>query len=266
MCFGLLASTCVAAVAYAVAPFLKCHSLTLRYFGFMEVLQALQYASLYADLPACNAVFTTLGYVHVSFQPLFLNLYHAHASENQALRDATKWTTSLCVVAGVLMVLRLRGLVSSWDNFYEWSNQWHYDAGCPCRGYSDFFEANETISYIGPTGHVAWKVNLHGFTYFYPTMNIHFFLSFVLPLVVARTVTRSMVVLCVGLGFSFLLSTDRNEAPPMWCLVHPLIILSAVFGRLCERWCGGNSRRRPIGTGSLRLGPLVHSAATLRGE
>ncbi|MEE4118443.1 MAG: DUF5765 domain-containing protein, partial [Paracoccaceae bacterium] len=113
MCMGLAASLGMMAAGATGTAITLCRgehraiSLTLGYFTLMEALQVAGYATLdQCGSPVNNAV-TLASYLHIAFQPLFINAFAmaiAPSAVSPALRRAVY---ALAALATLALLVRL---------------------------------------------------------------------------------------------------------------------------------------------------------------
>ena len=122
-----------------------------------------------------SQILTILGYLHVCFQPLVVNTYLFHRSQNP---DARSTVLRLCVAGGMFMAARLPGLASSLGNLLNpaWARKaagsgfdltaapWPdlppaAASGVPALCAMDALCGRRLCSFMG-TRHVAWSLPL----------------------------------------------------------------------------------------------------------
>ena len=232
MCYDPVMSLFFATGGFITSYWLKLKRATpylympVVYFSIMEIFQTIQYFSITYELYTLNKHVTTLSYIHICFQPIFFNMFQ-YGYSNKYTNTYHFVVYPLCFIGGLGMIMRLRNINIFYDNFYEyWLNK-HIINGCYCDNYVDYFESTRTIAFIGKEDHVGWEVNLHKPLYVSYGMNIHWFLTFMLPTVVERTITIPTILYLVGLFTSHVLSDNLHVQPALWCLIHiPLMILA----------------------------------------
>lgn len=204
----------------------------LAYFSIMELFQASQYMAIYSELFTLNHVTTMLSYIHICFQPLFLNIFQTAYSNTNA-HYYHRIVYPLCIIAGFGMLLRLKGYNYYYDELYKKSLQIYTNETCLCTNYFDHFESNYTLAFIDNISHhVGWNISLYKPTYFTYSLNMHGFLTFVLPFVIERSITVPTAIYIIGIIIGTYSSSNINVQPAMWCYVHvPLMIAS-----LCYYW------------------------------
>lgn len=235
MCYGIGMSLLFSISGFTTSFYLKLNNASfhfyfpIAYFSLMELFQAIQYLSVANSLHSLNTVFTIASYIHICFQPIFFNMFQYGYSNNNA-NIYYRIVYPLCFLGGLGMLMKMRDISTVYDNLYEYFLDYHSITGCNCNNYVDFFESNKTLAFIDSAdNHIGWEVNLHKPTYCTYGMNLHFFLTFILPTVVERTVTMPTVLYFIGATGSFFLSKNLHVVPAIWCLIHiPIMILGVV--------------------------------------
>jgi hypothetical protein len=171
-------------------------SIGIGYFALMEILQFFQYGVINQCDNPTNQYLTDLGYLHICFQPLFVNLW---------LFAFTKTPNLLFVYmsffAGLLLASRL--LFVKDRELCDTKNE-------PICG-------PKTCSYSGEK-HVAWNVRLRapGKYWFTPSIGLHFFM-WVIPTLVTFQTKPLIALLLTGPYLGGLLTSNIHEQPAIWC-------------------------------------------------
>jgi len=81
--------------------------IALGYFSLMELLQAFTYAVIdQCSLPS-NQIATLLSYLHIAFQPFFINLLSMHFIPS-SVRKKIQWPVyAVCFISTIVMLLQL---------------------------------------------------------------------------------------------------------------------------------------------------------------
>ena len=187
--FGLLAS----AYFYKQSRYA---SIGIGYFALMEILQFFQYGVINQCDNPINKYLTDIGYLHICFQPVFINLW---------LFAFTKTPNFIFVYmsffAGLLLASRLLFVKNS--ELCDTKNE-------PICG-------PKTCSYSGEK-HVAWNVRLRapGKYWFTPSIGLHFFM-WVIPTLVTFQTKPLIALLLTGPYLGGLLTNNIHEQPAIWC-------------------------------------------------
>jgi hypothetical protein len=193
--------------------------LPLVYFSLMELLQGLTYSVIDQCALPSNQIATLLGYLHISFQPFFINMlamYFIPATVRQKIQG---WVYGVCFVSAIFMLLQLYP--------FEW-------AGRCILGY---FLCSDRLCSASGNWHIAWELPVNGLTnaiaahpfwgYIftgYPTYKIAVFF---MPLLYGswRLTTYHFLI---GPSLSMALTTNMNEVAAIWCLLSIGILVIVI--------------------------------------
>lgn len=226
MCWSGEASAvlaCVGIAGTAYAAYKKQHPvlwMTLGYFTSMEVLQA--YTYMYIDqcgLPQ-NQIATLLGYLHIAFQPFFINALSMYFLPNQVRQKIQIPVYFLCFVSAIVMIIQVYP--------FDWAGA--CDLGRPLCG--------KTLCSVRGEWHIAWDVPANAIGNVFHTMDLPFrgwqsgyptyvFVGFVLPLMYGswRFTTYHYFM---GPFLASLTTDNINEWPAVWCLLSIAFLLIVV--------------------------------------
>jgi hypothetical protein len=241
MCWSGEASAMLATSGFATASYLAYKGetrelwLPLTYFACMELLQAATYVYIdQCDTPQ-NQLLTWLGYLHITFQPFFINMVALYFIPAPVKQRISGLVYSLCGLASVAMLLKMYP--------FSWART------C-LRGYEGFC-GPEVCSTSGDW-HIAWQLPLNGLMSNYPDSLIpfqfglhgfaYFAVSFFLPFIYGswRFVALHLVV---GPLLADMLTRHPNEHAAVWCLLSIGLCVSVIKTPLrrllrVERWPG----------------------------
>lgn len=232
MCWSGEASTALASVgiagaawaAYKKEPF----SLwgTLGYFAMMEALQAYTYTVInQCGLPA-NQIATILGYLHIAFQPFFINAISLYFIPQAVAVRSYKIVFGLCFASAMFMMLQLYP--------FEWAGLCE-----PGRALC----SNRLCSVSG-NWHIAWDVPANGignWTYDHGLTGYwtYSFVAFILPLLYGSW-RFTLYHFIMGPFMARMLTNNLNEAPAVWCLLSIgfllIVIKTPVRKILFTKW------------------------------
>ena len=134
----------------------------LGYFSLMELLQAFTYSVIdQCSLPS-NQIATLLGYLHIAFQPFFINAVSMHFIPDQARARIAPVVYSLCFVSAVFMLLQLYP--------FAWAGQ--CDPSMPLCG--------TRLCSVHGNWHIAWQVPTNGMCNSFADRFWHGFPSYVI--------------------------------------------------------------------------------------
>ena len=183
----------------------------LGYFSLMELLQAYTYLVIdQCDNPA-NQIATLLGYLHIAFQPFFINAVSLYFIPEEVRKKISGLVYSLCFAATVLFIMRIYP--------FEWAKsctEVSYRIAL-LGSYFDAFNApfcGSRICSVSGDWHIAWELP----TISHPILdNAYIFVSFILPLVYgAWRITLYHFI--VGPLLAYLTTNNLNEWAAVWCL------------------------------------------------
>jgi len=171
-------------------------SIGIGYFALMEIIQFFQYKVINQCENKENQFLTTLGYLHICFQPLFFNLWLFAFTTNPQFTFIY-----MSFFAGLLLASRL--LFVDDDEVCDDDNE-------PLCG-------QQTCSISGER-HIAWNVRLRsaGKYWFTPSIGLHFFM-WVIPVLTIFQLKPFLALILTGPYAAFLLTSNRNEGPAIWC-------------------------------------------------
>lgn len=194
--------------------------LTLGYFAVMEALQVAGYAVIDQCGTPANRSVTVLSYLHIAFQPIFINAFAMALVPDPVRLRARMWVFAITGLASMVMLAQLLPA----DAFGRCT------PGVPLCA--------ERLCTVSGNWHIAWDIPYNGlmvpidtalgFHSGFPTYMIAVFL---LPLVYGAW---RFVLLHAGAGpvLAWFLTDNPNEIPAIWCLFSIMIILIALFPRI----------------------------------
>jgi hypothetical protein len=226
MCWSLQASALLAGAGAATAVWTarrgepRAITATVAYFALMEGLQAATWPVIdRCDLPA-NQVLTVLGYLHIAFQPLFINAFSLCFVPQAVARRVAPWAYAIAAAAGVLMIVQLHP--------FAWAGACR--AGRPLCG--------EILCSLTGSWHLAWSLPVNGFGNdlgggFWGWLFDHGFpgyaiAGFLLPMAYGAW-RLTLFHYLLGPGLAHLLTNDPREWPAVWCLLSIGIVLVALL-------------------------------------
>jgi hypothetical protein len=235
MCWSLTASAAMVATGSVATVYVAYRRMplavpaTLGYFTLMEALQTAGYLVVGSCGTTANQVITSLSYLHIVFQPFFVNAFAMRLIPEEVGRHIRRSVYGLCAASSAFMLLQLVPL--------DWAGSCRI--GQPLCG-------SELCLRPG-SWHIAWDVPYNGLTIKiddlfglrlgFPT---YILTVFVLPLLYGAwrfTVFHELA----GPVLANYLTKGPNEVPAVWCLFTIAIILVALVPRLMrplkfERW------------------------------
>lgn len=220
MCWSIGASAALTVAGLGVAAHSRARGdkpstwCTLVYFSAMEGLQAVTYLVIDLCSPT-NAFLTTLAYVHIAFQPVFINFISMGFIPDAVRVRIQPAVYGLSFLAALVILLQLAPF--PWSPNCEIGRALCGDALCAVSG----------------TWHIGWTVPYHtlGLPMDFPT---YLLAGFALPILYGAW--RFTLFHFVTGPFAAALTTrNPNEWPAVWCLFSVALILVAMLGPL-RRW------------------------------
>jgi len=168
----------------------------IGYFALMEILQYFQYKVINECNNDYNKFLTNIGYLHICFQPLFVNIWLF-----AFIKKPNFIYLYMCFFAGLLLASRL--LFVKDNELCDTKNE-------PLCG-------PKTCAYSGER-HIAWNLRLRaaGSYWFTPSIGLHFFM-WVVPALTILQVKPILALLLTGPYLGFLLTNNIHEQPAIWC-------------------------------------------------
>ena len=188
---------------------------TLVYFSLMEGLQAITYLVIDACGLPVNALLTTLAYVHIAFQPFFINLISMSFIPDEARRRVAPVVYGLCFASALYMLLQLYP--------FPWSSE--CIVGQTLCG--------TQLCAVSGTWHIGWEIPYRNFGFLmqFPTYVV---VGFLVPLVYGSW-RFTFFHIVTGPTAAYLTTSNPNEWPAVWCLYSVGLVLVAMMGPL-RRW------------------------------
>ncbi|MCX7338303.1 MAG: DUF5765 domain-containing protein [Alphaproteobacteria bacterium] len=182
----------------------------LGYFSLMEALQAYTYSVIdQCSLPS-NQIATLLGYLHIAFQPFFINSISMYFVPDAVRKKIQGPVFCLCFAAAIIMILQVYP--------FDWAG-----TCAPSR-----VLCGKSLCSFHGNWHIAWDVPVNGIWnqvldipilkhilhHGYPYMLVAFFLP-----VIYGSWRMTLYHLIAGPTLAHLLTNNKNEQPAVWCLL-----------------------------------------------
>ncbi|PIR31592.1 MAG: hypothetical protein COV36_07970 [Alphaproteobacteria bacterium CG11_big_fil_rev_8_21_14_0_20_44_7] len=188
----------------------------------MELLQAFTYAYIDECSSPTNQILTLFGYLHIAFQPFFINALSMHFVPEAVKKKVEVPVYILCFASAIFMIIQLYP--------FEWAGQCN-----PARPL-----CGEFMCSVSGNWHIAWEVPTNGIGNWFVDAWIPFFkygfvtyiiTAFWLPLMYGSwriTVYQYLM----GPFLAMRLTDNINEWPAIWCLLSIGILLIVVKTRV----------------------------------
>ncbi|SFK71439.1 hypothetical protein SAMN04488004_101127 [Loktanella salsilacus] len=192
--------------------------MALGYFSSMELLQAFTYSVIDQCALPSNQVATLLSYLHIVFQPFFINMLSMYFIPD-AVRVKIQWPVyTVCFASAIVMLLQLYpfawaglcplGEVLCAERLCSVSGNWHIAWEVPTNGMLNFITVDSWASFLTA----------------YPT---YFIAAFAMPLLYGSW-RITIYHFLIGPQLAVLLTNDPNEVAAIWCLLSIGILLLVV--------------------------------------
>lgn len=229
MCWSLEASAALAVCGTAMTTYAAYTKkpkelwIPLGYFTAMEGLQAFQYVVVdLCGLPL-NEVLTMAAYIHVAFQPFFINMIAMHFIPPKVRAKIAPCVYGLCGIAAASILLQaypfawagscLEGMVMCGSPLCTTSGDWHLAWNVPYNGLTNFMVG--IIPYMSIPGYTLVGMVL---PFIYGSWKLNLYLILVGPVV------------------AWQLTTNINEAVAIWCIFSIGIVMLVVDERLLRKY------------------------------
>jgi hypothetical protein len=234
MCWSGEASTVLATVGIASSAYAAWRReppmlyMALLYFSLMEALQAYTYSVIGQCANPANQIATLLGYLHIAFQPFFVNAVSMYFIPEPVRRRIAVPVYTLCFAAAIVMLIQLYP--------FDWAG--HCDPSRPLCG--------PQLCSVRGNWHIAWEVPTNNIgnwfvgTFFNSGFIAYEIVAFMLPMLYGSWRFTSYHYL-LGPFLSRLLTSNVNEYPAVWCLLSIgllMIVVKTPIRRLLfvRRW------------------------------
>jgi len=222
MCWSGEASAVLAAVGiggtvyamYKKEPMPLC--LALGYFSLMELLQAFTYSVIDQCALPSNQIATLLGYLHIAFQPFFINAVSLHFINRNVAKKVAPFAYTICFISAIVMLIQVYP--------FEWAGMCsnHLRALCSDR-----------LCSVSGSWHIAWDVPANGIGNWLDQYRLlNGYLSYaiaggLLPILYGSWRMTSYHLL-MGPALAKLTTDNLNEWPAVWCLLSIGLLLVVV--------------------------------------
>lgn len=181
----------------------------LAYFSLMELLQAYTYSVIDECLNPRNQIATFLGYMHIAFQPFFINAVALHFIPQNVRRRIAPAVYMFCFAAATIFMMRIypfKWASYCFDRFYQFLPGMNIKYSMPFCG-------REICSTSGQW-HIAWAIPANGSILM---ANSYIYAAFILPLLYG---SWKLVAYHVFTGplLAFMTTNNMNEWAAVWCL------------------------------------------------
>jgi hypothetical protein len=192
--------------------------IALGYFSSMELLQAFTYSVINkCDNPA-NQIATLLGYLHITFQPFFINAVSMYFIDQKVARKIAPAVYIACFISAILMLIQLYPF--PWAEHCDIRRPLCGDMLCSVRG-------NWHIAWLVPTNGIGNLLTRHGIPFFDNGFPGYVIAAFFLPLLYGSW-RCTLYHLAFGVYLANATTNNINEWPAVWCLLSIGLLLVVV--------------------------------------
>ena len=224
MCWSGEASTVLAATGIAGAAYSAMKKdpeplalwVCLLYFASMESLQAVAYSVLNQCDSPLNQMMTLFGYLHITFQPFFINAVALYFMPKDSARIIAPWVYFACFLSAIAMLIQL----------YPFSWAGHCAAGRPLCG--------DVLCTVRGEWHIAWLLPTNGIGNSMAdnaTLGRGFLsyplTAFFLPSLIGSW-RFTLFSFMAGPFLAGLTTSNINEWPAVWCLFSIGLVLAII--------------------------------------
>jgi len=169
----------------------------------MEALQAFTYLVINDCSSSLNQVLTFLGYLHICFQPFFLHMVSMYFIPEQVRSKITKFVFLGFSLTSFLLLLLLYP--------FCWASACDIQREPLC---------SSILCSVSGNWHIAWELPLNGLPW---SIIIYFIGCFLVPLVYGSW-KLTLSHFFFGPTMAYILSSNKNEWPAVWCLMSIALI------------------------------------------
>lgn len=163
---------------------------------------------------------TVLSWIHICFQPLFVNIFMSKFSQNK--NNYWNIIFIICFLYGIYALTTL--------NEFDIQN----DPDCITKNKKNDFCSKHTTSYIGKY-HIAYKFNRDNDILFFPI--IYLILMFIPTLFTNSRILGIIWGLFIGLIYIFFNNIGEGEKAAIWCFLSIIFFLPiAIFNKQISKF------------------------------
>lgn len=191
----------------------------LGYFSLMELLQAYTYTVInQCNLPS-NQIATLIAYLHVAFQPFFLNAMSMYFIPERIRKKIQYPVYFLCFASAIYMIVQLypfdwagkclQGRYFCGPKLCSVSGSWHIAWEIPLNGIGNW-DGRSFLAFLFSSS-ASYPIVTYALPFWYGSWRFIVYLFFVGPLLTS------------------FLTTNLNEHPAVWCLLSIGILMIVII-------------------------------------
>jgi Family of unknown function (DUF5765) len=215
MCWSGEASAVLATAGFASTAYFyhkgesKALCAALAYFSLMELLQAYTYTVIDQCFNPKNQIATFLGYMHIAFQPFFINAVALYFIPEAMRKRIAGWVYILCFAAATIFMMRIypfTGISYCYEKSFQFLLATEIKFEMPFCG--------PQICSTSGNWHIAWAIPANASL---QMANAYVYTAFLLPLLYGSW----KVVLyhfLTGPLLAYFTTSNMNEWAAVWCL------------------------------------------------
>ncbi len=221
MCWSGQASAALATVGIATTAYAWYKKepaplwISLAYFSLMEVLQAFTYSVINQCEAPANQIATLLGYLHITFQPFFINAVSMYFIDQRVAKKIQVPVYIACFISSIVMLIQLYPF--PWAGHCELGRPLCGDVLCSVRGdwhIAWIVPANGLGNWLHQAGIPPWRNG-------YPSYVI---VGFILPFLYGSW-RFTAYHLIFGVMLARMSTSNINEWPAIWCLFSIALLI-----------------------------------------
>lgn len=217
MCWSATASLAFGATGVVVAGTAhqrgvgRGFTIPLAYFSLMEFLQFASYLYLNECSLTVNSVVTLLSYIHIAFQPLFMNMFFMWSMREHFSQQMKTYVYGASLIGTAIILLKLIP----------------FNPSAVCAIGQTLCE--RTLCSMSGSWHLAWTVPQYVWPIPGDVMIYYSLVAFVLPLFY-KAYTQVAYAVVLGPVLAFILASGSPlEWPSIWCFYSVWLLFYSLW-------------------------------------
>jgi hypothetical protein len=219
MCWTAAASAALGATGVGTAIYLnnkgepKAFTIPLAYFSLMEFIQFASYASIDHCSFTANTALTFVSWVHIAFQPFFLNMFLIRGVRKKVSAFAKRTAYAVSLLVAAILLLKI----------VPFAPESLCSPGQSLCG--------TTMCTVSGNWHLAWSIPYYNFPFPGDAFIYYAFAVFLVPLFYGAWLGVLRTFLTGPLLAYILTGGNPLEWASVWCLFSVGLILSLLISR-----------------------------------